>query len=258
MLKKNGIFQEERFEVILDLIASNGRVLIDDLSKKFNTTKVTIRRDLALLEKRGLLKRTHGGAIKNKSLFQGLALNEKEKLNLNEKKRIAKKAASMIFEGDTIILDSGSTTTLLAKEIKNMKSITVITNAVNIASELAHSEIEIILTGGSFQKDSYTLIGTFADEILRKISADKLFQGVDGIDFEIGLTTPSITEAKTSKVMMSRVNEVIIVADSSKFWRKSLAVISEINEVDKIVTTKKLTKKELKKFKDLDVEIITA
>ncbi len=258
MLKKNGIFQEERFEEILNLIASNGRVLIDDLSKKFNTTKVTIRRDLALLEKRGLLKRTHGGAIKGKSLFQGLALNEKEKLNLSEKKRIAKKAASMIFEGDTIILDAGSTTSLLAKEIKSMKNVTVITNAVNIASELSQSEIEIILTGGSFQKDSSTLIGTFADEILQKISADKLFQGVDGIDFEIGLTTPSITEAKTSKVMMSRVNEVIVVADSSKFWRKSLAVISGVNEVDKIVTTKKLTKKELKKFHDMDVEIIAA
>jgi len=118
MLNKSGIFQEERREEILKIIELKGRVLIDDLIERFDITKVTIRRDLALLEEKGLLNRTHGGAIKRKALFPGLTLSEKEKLNLSEKNKIAKEAAKLVFEGDTIILDSGSTTTLLAKKLK--------------------------------------------------------------------------------------------------------------------------------------------
>ena len=119
-------------------------------------------------------------------------MNEKEKLNLEEKIRIAKKAAKLISEGDTIILDSGSTTSFVAKEIKHMKGITVITNAINIVSILLNSDIDVILIGGLLLKETSTLVGPLADDELRKISADKLFIGVDGIDFEVGLTTPNI------------------------------------------------------------------
>ncbi len=257
MNKNNGnvVFQEERREEILQILMNETRVMIGDLCNKFNTTPVTIRKDLALLEHEGLLKRTHGGAIKSKSLFHGLALNEKEKLHLDEKIRIAKEAAKLISEGDTIIIDSGSTTTLLAKEIKKMKGITVITNAINIASDLSQSEIEVILTGGALQKETSTLIGPLADEVLQKISAGKLFHGVDGIDFEIGLTTPNIVEAKTSKTMMEVSGENILLVDASKFGRRSLGVISKIKDVDKIITTKKLSDNEIKKFAEWNVDI---
>ncbi len=257
MNKNNGnvVFQEERREEILHILENENRVMIVDLCNKFNTSSVTIRKDLALLEQEGLLKRTHGGAIKNKSLFPGLALNEKEKLHLDEKMRIAKEAAKLISEGDTIIIDSGSTTTLLAKEIKNIKGITVITNAINIASDLFQSDIEVILTGGVLQKETSTLIGPLADEVLQKISAGKLFHGVDGIDFEVGLTTPNIVEAKTSRTMMDVAGEKILLVDSSKFGRRSLGVISKIKDIDKIITTKKLSKKEIMKFAEWNVEV---
>ena len=123
---------------------------------------MTIRKDLAILEKRGLLKRTHGGALKTKKLFSGLALNEKEKINLAEKKRIVKKAAEFISEGDTILLDSGSTTSLLAKETKNFRGITVITNAINIASVLLQSDIEVILTGGFATERIFHISGSIS------------------------------------------------------------------------------------------------
>lgn len=249
------IFQEERIQEIMKILEREDRVLINDLCETFNTTPVTIRKDLDLLEQQGVLKRTHGGAILRKPLFRGLALNEKEKLNSDEKERIAEEAAKMINEGDVIILDSGSTTTFLARKMKGMKGVTVITNAVNIALELADSDLEVILTGGALQKNSSTLVGPLADGMLKKISADKLFHGVDGIDYDIGLTTPDIIEANTSRVMMERAGENILLVDSSKFGRRSLGVICQIKDIDKMVTTKKMNKGELKKLNDLNLEV---
>jgi len=249
------VFQEERLEKILALLDKGDRLVTKDLPQMFNTTSVTIRKDLAILEQRGLLKRTHGGAIRTKQLFPGLALTEKEKINQEEKIRIAKKAAKLIKDGDTIILDSGSTTSLIAKEIIDRKGITVITNAINIANILLNSEIHVILIGSSLIKETSTLVGPMADDSLHKVSADKLFLGVDGIDYEIGLTTPNIYEAQTSRVMMDVSGEVILVVDASKFGRRSLGVISKVSDIDSIITTKKLSAAELKRFDDYEVEV---
>ena len=253
--KNDSIFQEERHEQILKILEEENRVMTKDLQKKFNTTAVTIRKDLAILEQKALLKRTHGGAIKTNKLYQGLALNQKEKLYLDEKLRIVKEAAKHITEGDTILLDSGSTTSLLAKEIKNLSGITVITNAINIATELLQSKIEVILTGGLLLKESSTLVGPLADEVLKKLSSGKLFMGVDGVDYKVGLTTPNILEAHTSKIMMGISVETILLVDSSKFGRRSLGVISKIDEIDKIITTKDLSDMEIKIFTDNEVEV---
>jgi DeoR family transcriptional regulator of aga operon len=250
------IFQEERMRGIMKILEKENRVLIADLCKIFNTTSVTIRKDLDMLKNEGLIKRTHGGAILYKPLFHGLALNEKEKLNADEKERIAKEAVKLISEGDVIILDSGSTTTQLARNMKNLKGVTVITNAVNIALELANSELEVVLTGGVFQKNSSTLIGPVADDSLRKISADKLFHGVDGVDYEIGLTTPDLVEANTSSVMMQRASENILLVDSSKFGRRSLGIICQMDEIDKIITTKQMDEPEIKKLNDMGVDVV--
>ncbi len=254
--KNEVVFQEERLEKIMALLNKENRLITKELPAKLNTTSVTIRKDLDILEKRGLLKRTHGGAMKTKKLYPGLALNEKEKINLEEKMRIVKKAAKLVNEGDTIILDSGSTTSLLAKEIKNIQRITVITNAMNIASELINSDVKVILIGGSLIKETSTLVGPLADDTLRKISADKLFLGVDGIDFSGGLTTPDIYEAHTSSVMMQVSGDVILVVDSSKFGRRSLGVISKVKDINTLITTKKLSATELDKLKKENIEVI--
>jgi len=251
----SAIFQEERLEKMMALLEKENRLVTNDLPAMFNTTSVTIRKDLIILEKRGLLKRTHGGAIKVNKLYPGLALTEKEKINLDEKLRIAKQASKLISEGDTIILDSGSTTSLLAKEIKHMHRLTVITNAINIANELLQSDIEVILIGGSLLKETSTLVGPIADDSLRMLSAAKLFIGVDGIDFERGLTTPNIQEAKTSRVMMEISSEIILVVDSSKFGRRSLGVISQVKDIDIIITTKKLSDAEQKSFSNDGIDV---
>jgi DeoR family transcriptional regulator of aga operon len=132
----------------------------------------------------------------------------------------------------------------------------VITNAVNIAIELASSDLEVILTGGALQQNSSTLIGPLAEDVLRKISADRLFHGVDGIDYEIGLTTPDVAEANTSRVMMQQAGENILLVDSSKFGRRSLGVICQMKDIDKIITTKKMDKVEIQKLTELGVEVV--
>ena len=243
----NIVFQEERLQTIAEKLEREGRIVTKDLVDELNTTPVTLRKDLLLLEKRGLLKRTHGGAVKVNRLYPGQAINEKEKINLEEKIRIVRKAATFVAEGDTIILDSGSTTSLLAKELRNFKRLVVITNALNIASDLSDTSVEVIAVGGNLLK--------MADDTLRKVSADKLFMGVDGVDMNIGLTTPDINEAKTSRVMMESAGEVFLLVDASKFGRRSLGVISPLNAIDKLITTKHLSEEEFQQLSENEIDI---
>lgn len=253
--KVETIFQEERHDEILSLLDNKQRLLTNDLAAELKTTSATIRKDLAILEKKGLLKRTHGGAVKIKNLYSGLALSEKEKIKIDEKRKLVKEAVKLISEGDTIILDSGSTTSLLAKEIKSIKGLTVITNALNVASDLIQSDVEVIMIGGTLVKETLTLVGPLADETLKRISSGKLFMGVDGIDFTVGLTTPNILEAHTTKVMMEISGEIILMTDESKFGRRSLGVICPVSDIDRLITTKKLTPDELSRCEQGGVEV---
>ena len=251
----NIVFQEERLQTIAEKLEREGRIVTKDLVDELNATPVTLRKDLLLLEKRGLLKRTHGGAVKVNRLYPGQALNEKEKINLEEKIRIVRKAATFVAEGDTIILDSGSTTSLLAKELRNFKRLVVITNALNIASDLSDTNVEVIVVAGNLLKMAATMVGPLADDTLRKVSADKLFMGVDGVDMNIGLTTPDINEAKTSRVMMESAGEVFLLVDASKFGRRSLGVISPLSAIDKLITTKHLSEEEFQQLNENEIDV---
>jgi len=162
----------------------------------------------------------------------------------------------MVEVGDVVILDSGSTTTFIARYLKFKKGLTIITNAVNIATELAASNIEVILTGGILRESSFSLVGPLAEDAIRSITADKMFLGVDGIDFKVGLTTPNILETKVTQLMVKAAAEVILVADSTKFGRRSMGVISEIKEIDKIITDKNINQNDLDKLEALGVETI--
>src|SRR5208282_1202492 len=177
----------ERRREILELLHSDGRVLVRDLSKRFRTSLITIRKDLEYLHHQGALERTHGGALPIRTgALQDQTLHEKERLHRKEKMRIAVAALRMVRPGQVIILDSGTTTTAIARGCRNMRSLTVITNATNIAAELADSSVEVILTGGSLRKSSFSLVGPLAEESLRKLSADVLFLAVDGFDVGYG------------------------------------------------------------------------
>lgn len=247
---------EERRQKIKDILESKKRILVNEVSQEFNISPVTIRKDLHILEKRGVLTRVHGGAIINHSAVRDLALVEKEHIHIAEKKRIAFMAESLISSGDILILDSGSTTTQLARLLKFKKDLTVITNAVNIASELAASELTVILTGGILREKSFSLVGPLAEESLKTVTADKLFLGVDGIDFQHGLTTPNILEARVNNLMIKAAEEVIVLADSSKFGRRSLGVIDSLESIDKIITDRNISESDVKRLSEIGIEVL--
>jgi len=247
---------EERRQKIQKMLSQQKRLLVNDLCEVFNASAVTIRKDFEILRKRGILTKVHGGAILNQSSVTDLALTEKERIHHKEKDRIAQCAVSMINRGDVIILDSGSTTTQLARHIKFKKEITVITNSVNIATELAAGDLEIILTGGILREKSFSLVGPLAENTLQSVTADKLFLGVDGIDFKFGLTTPNLLEAKINHMMMDVSKEIILLADSSKFGRRSMGVINQVNEIDKIVTDSDVSEENVKRMNNLGIEVI--
>jgi len=243
--RPNSVLNEERRRAILDLLNHQGRVLVTELSKQFETSQVTIRKDLEILHAHGLVHRTHGGALPSREgALEDPTLREKEKLHHQEKK-----------EGQVLILDSGTTTTAIARSLRQFQNLTIITNAVNIAAELAGSSIEVILTGGTLRKNSFSLVGPIAEETLRRLSADILFLGVDGFDVHFGLSTPNLLEAKVNRVMVDVAKKTVAVCDASKFGRRSLSLIAPTSDLHEVITDRALPKSDLRTLKQAGIEV---
>jgi DeoR family transcriptional regulator of aga operon len=232
---------DERRQHILELIQNHGRALVSDLSEQLNISQITIRKDLDYLQSKGVIQRSHGGALRvPSSALIDPTLQEKRKHNLREKERIAVAASKMVEEGQCVILDSGTTTTAVAERLKRFKQLTVITNAVNIAAELAGTDFEVILVGGTMRKNSFSLVGPLAEDNLEEMHADILFLGVDGFDLEVGITTPNLLESRVNRAMVKAARHVVAVCDSSKFNRRSLSRIVPPGAVHQVITDQNL------------------
>lgn len=243
---------------ILNLLEEEEHLQIVKLSKLFSVSEVTIRNDLSHLEQKGLLIRTRGGAIKQQRVGLDFRLSEKASQHRTEKQRIGKKAREFINNGDTIILDSGTTTLELSKNLTDFEDLTVITNAINIAGYLADlKNIKVVVPGGSLRENSLSLVGTTAEDSLKNFYCDKVFMGVDGIDTSYGISTPNIEEAHLNRVMIDVANELIVVADSSKFYRRSFAFISPIPSISTLITDKNIPKEEHHRLHTAGVSVIT-
>jgi len=250
------VLNEERRRAILDLLNHQGRVLVTELSRHFETSQVTIRKDLEILHAHGLVHRTHGGALPSREgALEDPTLREKEKLHHQEKLRIADAAVQKVKEGQVVILDSGTTTTAIARSLRQFQNLTIITNAVNIAAELAGTAVEVILTGGTLRKNSFSLVGPIAEETLRRLSADILFLGVDGFDVHYGLSTPNLLEAKVNRVMVEIAKKTVAVCDSSKFGRRSLSLISPTSALKEVITDRGAAKSDLRALKQAGIEL---
>jgi DeoR family transcriptional regulator of aga operon len=247
---------EERRQHILSLIQKNGRVLVDELSSSLDLSKITIRKDLDYLESKDLLVRTHGGALPlHAGALSDPSIQEKKDLHQEEKSRIAKAAAAMVSEGQCIILDSGTTTTGIARELASFQHLTIITNALNIATDLAQSNSEIIQIGGTLRKNSLSAVGPLAEDLLKEMHADIVFLGVDGFDIKIGLTTPNVLEARVNRAMVKAAEKVVAVCDSSKFNRRSLALIVPTSAIDHLITDRNLPPEELRAIREAGIEV---
>lgn len=250
------MLSEERQRAILEIVNRDGRVLVIDLARQFHTSQVTIRKDLEILHTKGRIHRTHGGALPaRESALEDPTLREKEKLHRKEKLHIAAAAARMVTEGQVIILDSGTTTTAIARALRNFQNLTIITNAVNIAAELSGSALEVILTGGSLRKNSFSLVGPIAEETLHRLHADVLFLGVDGFDVQYGLSTPNLLEAKVNRAMIEISKTSVAVCDSSKFGKRSLSLIAPPSSLQHVITDSGIPKAELTALKKSGIDV---
>ena len=230
---------EERRRLIVELVEQQGRATVDELATRFGTSAVTIRTDLDTLARSSAIARSHGGALPVSAATNDTPLNIKETRWHAQKLRIGQAAAGMIQDGETIILDSGSTTVEIARQIRQIKfeSLTVITNALNIAMELSGlPQIRVMMLGGLLRQTSYSLVGPDAEQALAKLSADRLFLGVDGLDPEVGVTTPDPLEAALNALMIRVSRQTIAVLDASKLGQRSLSVITPVRNLHMVIT----------------------
>jgi DeoR family transcriptional regulator of aga operon len=248
---------DERRQHILSLIQNHGRVVVGELSRDLDVSQITIRKDLEYLHTKGLVQRTHGGAlrIQSSALFDP-SLHEKQKQHSQEKQRIAAAAVKMVEEGQCVMLDSGTTTAAIAHELRKFSQLTVITNAMNIAAELASTDLEVILIGGSLRKNSFSLVGPLAEDVLKEIHADILFLGVDGFDSEVGLTTPNFLESRVNRAMVKAARRVVVVCDSTKFKRRSLSRIVPPPAVHSVITDRDLPDETAEALRAQNIEVI--
>ena len=233
-----GLLVGERRHRIVELLREQGRITVEAMANRFATSAVTIRSDLAALEAAGSLERTHGGALPSKDdVDRPLAV--KQTLHHAEKVRIAQVAAALIEDGETVILDSGTTTAEIAKQIRKLElqSINVITNALNIATLLADLPfVRLIMPGGILRPESNSLSGHMAEAALASLHADRLFLGADGLDPERGVMTPHLPEAQLNARMIAIATQVIAVADSSKLMRRNISLIARVDQLHMLIT----------------------
>ena len=249
--------KEERHQQILDTLIKHESVQVSDLSALFEVSAVTIRKDLTELERANKLYRSHGKAILINPYINNRSVNEKEKLSTEEKNAIGRIAADMITKDDSIIIASGTTVHALARNIKPIHNLTVVSASLQVSEILANNEaIEIIQLGGMLRHSSNSVVGKYAEQMLQNFCCSKLFLGVDGIDLEFGLTTTDVREADLNKEMMRTAQKTIVLADSSKFRRRGFSKIANIEDVDMIITDSAIPEAIAHRIREMGVELI--
>ncbi|SEJ82157.1 DNA-binding transcriptional regulator of sugar metabolism, DeoR/GlpR family [Cyclobacterium xiamenense] len=251
------LLPNQRREKIIELLKEDGSAKVSTLSRIFKVTEVTIRQDLEKLEKTGQVVREHGGVFLKNMEDQVRNFSLLNQDNLDKKELIALKCLEYIESGDTIILDSGSTTTEIAKKLKGFRDLTVITNALNIALILgAEPHIEVVMTGGEFKPPTLSLTGQKAADFFSGLYVQKLFLATAGISLKAGLTYPSISDIVVKKAMIDAADTTYLVADSTKFGKSAFASLGALSLIDYIITDSKVDPRHQDLFKANEIELI--
>ncbi len=247
----------ERRRAILDLLETRGEVSVEELAQLFRVSRVTIRTDLSELEARGLVQRTYGGAVPARKVLFNPSFEEKKRHRLEAKRAIARKALELIREGDTLLLDAGSTTLALASLLKgHFQRLFILTNSVPIALELQGSGFEVLVLGGQIRHHSLALIGPATVRNLAWYRADKAFLGATGVDGR-GYSTPNPLEAETKRAMLEAAGEAYVLADASKLGRPTLALFARLPEAT-LITDGEGDPALLQAYRDLGARVVVA
>ncbi|MBO6250846.1 MAG: DeoR/GlpR transcriptional regulator [Muribaculaceae bacterium] len=251
--------KESRHNTIMELLMKHGSIQVSDLVNQLNVSSVTIRKDLTELEKQDKLYRSHGKAILINPYINNRAVSEKEKLATEEKRAIGRVAAQLINTDDSIIIASGSTVHALARSIVPLHRLTVVSASLPVSEILSQNEsVDIIQLGGMLRHSSLSVVGQYSEMILKDCSFSKLYMGVDGIDFDYGITTTDLREAELNQKMMQAAQKTIVLADSSKFGRRGFAKIANMEDVDIIITDAGIAPKDVSAIEELGIDLIIA
>lgn len=239
MSNNNGtpLFAEERRDEIVQMLTQHTKLLVPELCTHFGVSPATIRNDLRDLEVEGKLRRTHGGAIPlGKTAFEPDS-STKEVEHIEEKRRIAQVAASLVEDGDTIALDTGTTTLELAKCLTQKQNLTILTNDIMIATWLeVNSRANLLVVGGSLRRHFHCTLGPMAVNGLASFNVDKAFMASNAFSLDKGFTTPSVELAETKRTMISIAAQVHMLIDSSKVRRVSFTKFADLADIDKLIT----------------------
>ncbi len=254
----SGLIPADRQKRIYDLLREQGVVKVNEISKLLGVSELTIRRDLDVLEKKEILERTHGGAIYNQRMPVEPLYEQKHRLHKEEKKAIGRYAAELIEDGDTILINSGSTTLEVINNLRN-KSVRIITSNLGAIYKSVESKFELIMLGGLFRSQSNSLVGEFAQILLKRVYGAKTIIGVDGFSIKYGLTTPVLEEAGiANKMIESTLGMVIVVADYSKLGVVSNFVSAPINKVNVLVTDDKIDDEYRNSLEEIGIRVVVA
>ena len=248
----------ERLERIRALLLAHGAVRVTALSKELNVSEVTIRSDLARLEQEGFARRTHGGAVLARGTRFERPFAEQQARFREEKQRIGAAAAKLIEDGDTVILDVGTTTTEIARHLPQVSNLVVVTSALNIALELErYPGVTVVVTGGTLRPMQHSLVNPLGTVLLSQIHADKLFLGCNGVSAEKGITNSNMQEAEIKRAMIAAAKRVIVVADSSKIGAVAAAHVAPLSAIHQVITDTNADPVELERIRQRGVDVLT-
>jgi DeoR family transcriptional regulator, fructose operon transcriptional repressor len=252
------VFIEERLEKILKLLAGTGSLSVAEGAERLGVSPDTVRRDFARLTKHGVAVRTHGGLMSIESVSFDPAMKEKVVHNREEKEAIARAAADLVADAETIVLDAGTTTERIVRFLSERKDLTILTNALNIAVEATRRELPTIILGGAIRSSTLSITGPDAVDMIRHYHADKLFLGVSAVSLTKGLMTPNRLEAEIKRELMHVAGQVILLADSSKIHKTALYSFGSLKEVSALVTDDRADAEFLSAARDLGVNVVIA
>ncbi len=255
------MYAEERQQAIADLVAQRGRLSVNALAVEYDVTTETVRRDLSALERAGILRRGHGGAVPA-SVLTALEpkLGDRDLAHADEKDRIAKRAVALLPEtGGSVLLDAGTTTARLALMFPRDRQLTVVTNAVPIAARLAGSPtVDLHLLPGRVRRTTHAAVGEATVAALSRLRADVAFVGTNGLSVGHGLSTPDHDEAATKRALVKAAHRVVVLVDSSKIGQEHMVRFAEVADIDVVVTDSGITDADRSALEGLGVEVVVA